>query len=1037
MPRLRVRRDGQYYLVSNLPNLGWCTDQLEPEAVEYLRTRGLAYDGACLALRDRSFLHERGWLYSMETGPTLDPLVRKLGSWVDSGHFDELDNALREGNYGNGQLHGCFTPAFLRWLSALDEPFGLADLAEMSWPDFSRLAACRIEQLHSDLHQQLVKRFDLLVLWRLARVVGRVACHVGSVKACPPEWAARYPLLCLLFDVLCNTGRPGKSTAQRPIHIAASARVGLPEAFVWWDLDGARVVAVFPGCRLTQGATMAWSVSGAQAPPLQTWVGPDGLRVEETCTEPLDPAGAYIVRVRLRMPDVQPVEQERTYRLPVGFSPFVLFAPDGRLVDAAGYSDPLPPGDDYLALVPERHLDDVRSLVGVEVLDEVTFAPIGWQGWRGLQLRLSPDAVVDPYEVVGAGPAPGWALERPQDSPVEFDNVLPVWLSGWPRVRLTRPEAFAGATVEVENPASRNRILLRVGAELTVGEDNVGAFLDLTDALADLHGTIRLTCRLPAEPLVSLPALQLLRLDHAQFSYVQDPEAPDFSTALRVLGPRELRGGTDTLVNLTEEGWLVRALRPEVAPGVVCILPEEQVEIRVRLPVTRLCHLRAGLAHGSWVRPSLQMRLADVGLDDRLRLQLHLPPDLRDGQLLCRLVGGGEVKAGRVASASGVFDIPLHRWRDAFGPTAAGRVQVRAGQCWIDAVELSGTGVNRGGGSVDPVPEHIARLFAAAFGDDQAEALDCAKECLALAGGPRVLATTKEQSRAASAAALLHLGRVEEAQQALGDLLDRPDLYEVTLLAGTARLRCGLPQRQLEVEREVVRRMSVNCPQRWRLLAEFAYRQACFPGRAEATWEECIRMAEHVPAPMRLADATESRPEWLDWKEAMLLRALALFMLLREVTIPADVPHTGQFSWLDCFAFASRYLRTVWRSVDLATEVPEPGAPAPAFLRREEEGLVRLVLAQARGDRQTAASLLGELHHEQDRLPYFGASELLQARQLRLEERLDEARAQYDRLIGAVREGKSPVPRELLLREYPAARPAPGAAAAVRSERRA
>jgi hypothetical protein len=66
-----------------------------------------------------------------------------------------------------------------------------------------------------------------------------------------------------------------------------------------------------------------------------------------------------------------------------------------------------------------------------------------------------------------------------------------------------------------------------------------------------------------------------------------------------------------------------------------------------------------------------------------------ISPELRDGQLLWRLVGGTEVKAGRLSKKiASTFDVPLARWRDAFGPSRGGCVQFRVAGWWVDFATL-------------------------------------------------------------------------------------------------------------------------------------------------------------------------------------------------------------------------------------------------------------------------------------------------------------------------------------------------------------
>ena len=213
---------------------------------------------------------------------------------------------------------------------------------------------------------------------------------------------------------------------------------------------------------------------------------------------------------------------------------------------------------------------------------------------------------------------------------------------------------------------------------------------------------------------------------------------------------------------------------------VVCRLADERIDLRIRLRVIGLppWKERAGPVASTpgFARP------ADV-LDDRLRLQLHVRPDLLDGKLLCRLVGRGDVRAGNEDGSRWTFAIPLDRWRDHFGAMGAGRVQVRVAGRWLDIVDLAGIekpGPERVAVPVLPLPlpQPIARLAESAFRDDRDETLPLISECQRRADSPNTPPIEREQLCIANAAALQHLGRPEEAAIAIKELAERHDLHE-------------------------------------------------------------------------------------------------------------------------------------------------------------------------------------------------------------------------------------------------------------------
>jgi hypothetical protein len=1017
MPRLHRRQDGGFYLVTTFPGHGYATYQITPDGITFLERFALLSEGAYLSrnlldhMRDRKFLHTAG------TGLTG---LLPLAPWIDTGRFADLDQALREENCERGDLHVCFSGGFLHWLRALDGNLSLADLGTISWPDFHDLAGPHLDRLQSELHRRLIDAFGVAVLWRLARVVGRVAPFAEAEGPCPPEWRTHYCLLAYLFDRL-RSKNAVEPRASEPRQMSPRGLRGTcPEPFVWWDVDGQRVVAVFPGCPLEPGSEVTWTVSGTEAPLLHPWLDLESQRIPECFTKPLDPACDFRISVRLTRQGRAPVEEARVWRLPPDRRPFVLFTPEGRLADADRDEGTLPPGEGYLVLVPVEgtaNRDEGTLPPGVRVLDEVTYPPIGWDAWRGFRVALSADAEVEPYILAADFTEATWRLEETPAHPVVLDSVLPVWLDGWPRVHVDPPEAFEGAVIRVQ---ARPGVWcsLRVGEDITVRSDEHGTHIDLSAAMGDPVGNFVLSVRLPLVPLAVLPPLRFIRLKGIELSYLPDPNLPEHATALRLRGPGQVLHGADTMVARDRDSQLSRSDTPAASPGAAIFLPEQHVELHARLPVTRVCY-QPGTNSGrsGWQVPPVRLRLADLGVDDRLAVELHLEPELQDGQLLCRLVGGVEVRAGRRRRGM-AYEIPLVRWRDAFGGRGRGLVQLRLPGRWLDLAELEGDPVP----SPPPPPElphELVELVEAALDGDYKNLRDRCHTCLASAqAGADV---KQEQLRVAAARGLLFLRHNDEAEEALYPLRERTDLYEVPLLAATARLRRGLTQEALEAEREAVRRQGTEGPLRWRLLSEYEYRYALFPGLAGATWETCARLVDQAPwmLPRHILDARPT--DALDWVDALLLRGLAQVMLFHPVTVPADVPHGGPFRWLDALRLTGCWLRTPCVGRPPVGEVPELESSGPAVLRPEEVLLVRVALAQMQRD-ERAGTLLAELRACCPVLPHFAGYDLLTARHLQLEQRWDEACALYDRLLEGARTDEHSVPRAVLIREYPSTR---------------
>ena len=70
MPRLRKYVDGDgFYLSDFLHGTGYCTWQIGPKGLDFLRERGVKGDGDHVSIRDRSELCDRGWIWVTGSHP--------------------------------------------------------------------------------------------------------------------------------------------------------------------------------------------------------------------------------------------------------------------------------------------------------------------------------------------------------------------------------------------------------------------------------------------------------------------------------------------------------------------------------------------------------------------------------------------------------------------------------------------------------------------------------------------------------------------------------------------------------------------------------------------------------------------------------------------------------------------------------------------------------------------------------------------------------------------------------------------------------
>jgi hypothetical protein len=1014
MPTLRrySDRDG-FHLKDYLHGVGYCTWQIGPEGLAYLRERGVRTDRDRVTAAEREYLRAKGLIWRLGDGGVRTPprtpeeralenLVAGLVRWASQGGARALAGVL----YGQDrdECVRCFSAPFLGWLAGLDGDQGLAGLDGISWPDFEQMAAARLGRLADPLHQRLVERGDTLVFWQLARIVGRVAQHREASSVRPPSWETNYPVLYRLFALLDSVA--GGSGPRMP-RSGPRPREGLTlPPCIRWEVDFQQVVAVLPTQRLRPGESITWEVSGVPAPPPEVWPGQAGAQVEETRSPPLDPAHLYAVTIT-----VQPGSHDKTHRffLPIEDVPGVLFAADGALLSSEeGLVHP--PGD-YLALVPHAQTEALLGRKGVSLLERVEVGPSGWRGrgWRGYRLRLAPGAEFGPYQIQGTKDDATWQAEVPPAQAVDFVNSLPVWIDGWPRLRIRDPEIFAGAVVEVMREGlsgcGGTRLVLGVGTDggVPLCPEADGYYLDLAAAprLKGVYGTVRLACRLPALPDGTPLTTALVRCPSLQLGYVDDPATPDTARAVLARSPHPMMAGEDTRVTAGGQSEMVLcARRPVESPGVTLLLPEVQVELRIRIPAARARLLSPQAGVLPWQTLPVELDLAAVGLDDRLRVELLEEPELENGRLLCHLVGGLDENTGRPSGPPRTFDIELHRWRDRPDFRAGGTVQVRGARCWRDLARLSRAEAGPPE-TLQPVSSRdklIVALGAAVGRADSAEALSLAVECQKRASAAGSPAGDRELLPVAAARAYLALGDLTQAEACLDGLRNRRDLPDCQVILATVELRQGrlLGPDELAQHRQALPEGLADSPEMALLLAEFSYHFAhCMGGRALGSWQDCWEQSGRA-RPLLSATPLPRRAERVD---ASLLRGIASLILAKVPDITDNSPETEQGAWLKCLEFGARYLRTPWLRPLRLMEVPFPPGDAPTVFRKTDVALVRLLLYQAVGDVVQSRQLLTELDRSLGEA--FFATGLLRARQTRLEG--GDAREGYRRVIEQAR----------------------------------
>jgi hypothetical protein len=836
MPRLHQKRDEKYCIIGSVFGKGFCTWQVKCEGVSFLQREGVT-DGDLVSAKQLIYLHEHKWLWTGRSGIGPDAagnrdlipydLVEEMAGWARQGGIKELEKVVKHGS--KSYWGSCFTEAFLAWLSDIDRELPLPAFDTLSWADFDQVASPKLHQLKAPLYQAVIDHSWTLIPWRLAQVVGRIARHAEASSVCPAVWLTDYPRLERLFGDVVERIQTSNPDSRNRRHI-------LVTPYVRWDVDDQSVRVVLPAQRLLSGQSLTWQVAGSHVSQPLVEFGSDPGATSEALSDPLGPAPVYEVALTV-------LPANRVERYTLSCPPrLALFALDGRLLSDADDQAHRP--GNYLVLVSTS---EVKGLQSTHVTDlEGVFKPDGWSGTCGYQLRAAAGAKLGSYTIAGGEATIDWKLEEPSAHSVRFLDAQPVWVEDWPRVELSSAAAFEGAILEIKQedlhsaPGTRQILQLGQAAKVPLCHEAGKTFLDLACAspLRNLYGRLHLTCRLPNFPDLPPLTARLIRCQAVEFAYVPDPLAPDYASAVAVRGAHRIVAGADSDLVKAGEATAIRARQPLDSPSVTCLLPESHAELHIRVPVTRLRRLGPNHDGETWSRPPLPLELAGVGLEDRLRIELCQEPQLERGELLCRLVGGPPIAAGRPTRLPNTYVLPLHAWRDRLGPEASGIVQVRGQSRWLDIAYIQPSNFER---LPPPPPSEGEKLVAdiadAASGDQREKVMQLATECLRRSATARDGPADPEILPIAAARAFLYLGEWKRAEQCLAPLVSRLDLPEVQVYLATLELRGGQvgAGEALRARKQKTAEKLASCPQTQRLLAEYEYHFASLPGKAEAT----------------------------------------------------------------------------------------------------------------------------------------------------------------------------------------------------------
>jgi len=1006
--RLKQRKgDSGYYLQGPLFGGGsMVTYQISPEGFRYLGEHGISLGDRVPSrlieeLKHREDIWTGGGGVS-GGGPDQSPVltieaIARLGAWALEGSDDEIENLLR----GLGLPPNCwFLPVCLNWLADLEGGIRLSELADVSRRDLADACQLRLGSAPTFYRDILSHEGGDAVVWRLTSMIGRVAIAAEHAPECPQQWVGRISerLFRGIKDFLAGWDKQRRGTPR--------FRYEPPR--LCWRVDRQEVVWYLPEQRLPSGMTVSWKVGSDQfedirvqhpegfcvvgvkySPPLEAPYGSSS----EDMAEP-----AYLsCLVRYESNHSPSVERRLRAELPRGAA--ILFTEQGEWI-AADASDNLLPGE-YLALFPpDFPFSDHTE--GMEVVDDSLMEPVGWWDWQPRRIRIKPGFNIGAYHC-DTQPFMVWHLEGiPLDSVRFSEPCPPVYAGHLPSVVVkasdgaSLDEAFA--TVRHED-STKKPILIHLSGASSSLEGLKTLDLDACTALQDLYGRFTLRLFTTQRGMSVCKPLTFIRLPNLKLSYTPAPDTPNHAFAVLV-------SGDNVSVAPQENSTVVKQARREEDGGPYFLVaasnpffsPEVDMEIRrvgsaypvtlsVRTPVTRVCIHDRGRTLGGWMKPPVEIDLSQVQHEARLRVQFHVPPELADGELCCRLLSGTLIVSGEPARHSDTFEIRLSRWRDTLGSYARGEVHVRCKERWLPLAILTGTEPPKHARAGN-LPVVLAGIDDAILAADWEEVKALAKKAILRAERPSCAAPHADMLHLKAARAWVLTGCFRRAGHCLAVFCEREDIPEVFLVHTQMVLRRDASDSRL------LTRLDDDIRQ-WPESAHMSLAQA-------ECWYRMTRLPRTGAAALQGARDSVRKVDSLDDVDRIQASALALMIAFVAGTdVPClELPNSElamQVQRIAAVVEACReYVMTPlgqWRIDNVAAlSLDEPLA---GIYDHHDMKCLRACITQAQKNFAESATLLEQIPENANIHPLG----LLRARQARLEGRIEEAKKLYPSIL--------------------------------------
>jgi hypothetical protein len=354
-------------------------------------------------------------------------------------------------------------------------------------------------------------------------------------------------------------------------------------------------------------------------------------------------------------------------------------------------------------------------------------------------------------------------------------------------------------------------------------------------------------------------------------------------------------------------------------------------------------------------------------------------PTLINNELVCRMVHGPGINAGKPRACGNTFEIPLHRWRDSLGKDACGLIQVHCDNKWIDIVRLTGTKPPDGSEGLPLIKE-----LNIAIADLDWERIEYYAEVILDNFNNSIL---DEIYRIAVARALLFLGKYKRINEILSPINNRDDIPEAGLYMFQARLRQGqLNYGEInELENKV--QLWPDSTAKNLVLAELSYKIGRMGQEGKGALQACRRYISEI--------ARESFNF-----EIVLIDSIAAFLLNEdhmEYPCTENKLYTYCKDVLEIMTFVKQYLNKPLQLFVNNLHLKLNFEIIRKLWVANDVNLITMCLAQANGDLELAGNYLEKF--EGNREEIYKVIKVLKARQLFLTGQKEKARKAYIEII--------------------------------------